>query len=132
MFNADPANLSGPVPKVMCDAAALVRAHGAFLGERQDELVNRLEAPYAPRIQREVRDALTAAGLSDRERVARLLEVADRLGLAVQPAPQPLPPIESDDIHLICWTVILPESPVPASDVIVRLRSACSSRDSRR
>ena len=37
----------------------------------------------------------------------RLL-LADHLGLIRHPAPQPLPPIDYDDIHLICWTIILP------------------------
>jgi superfamily II DNA or RNA helicase len=118
MFNADPANLSRPVPRVMRDAAAFVRAAGAFLGERQDELVARLEAPYAPRILREVRQALAAPGVAERERVEGLLEAADRLGLVVQPAPVPLPPIDADDIHLICWMVILPSSSPFVLDVM--------------
>ena len=48
MYNADPANLSRPVPKVMRDAAEIVRRHGAHLGDSQDHLVARLEAPYTP------------------------------------------------------------------------------------
>lgn len=110
MFNADPANLTRPVPKVMRDAASLVRAHGAHLGDEQDRLVARLEAPYASRIQRAVRDVLIGAGLTDRQKADRLLSLADHLGLAIQPAPQPLPQIDPDDIHLICWTAILPGS----------------------
>jgi hypothetical protein len=42
----------------MRDAADLVRAHGAHLGERQDDLIARLEAPYALGIQRAIRDLL--------------------------------------------------------------------------
>jgi hypothetical protein len=118
MFNADPANLSRPVPRVMRDAAALVRSAGAFLGESQDDLVARLEAPYASRILREIRSVLTSTGLSDRAQVAALLEAADRLGLVVQPAPQPLPAIDLDDIHLISWTVILPSSSPLLLDVM--------------
>jgi superfamily II DNA or RNA helicase len=110
MFNSDPLNLSRPVPKVMRDAAALVRSHGAFLGERQDDLVSRLEAPYASRVLREVRDALTSAGPSDRAQVAALLEAADRLGLVAQSAPDPLPSIQAEDIHLVCWIVIFPRN----------------------
>ena len=108
MFNADPANLTRPVPKVMRDAADLVRAHGAHLGDGQDRLIARLEAPYAPRIQRAVRDVMTSTGLADRQKADQLLSLADHLGLVVQPAPQPLPQIDPDDVHLICWTAILP------------------------
>jgi superfamily II DNA or RNA helicase len=108
MFNADPANLTRPVPKVMRDAADLVRAYGAHLGDRQDDLIARLEAPYAVRIQRAVRDLLNDGTLTEREKATRLLELADHLGLVRQPAPQPLPPIDPEDVHLICWNVILP------------------------
>ena len=79
----------------------------------QDDLVARLEAPYAPRIQRAVRDVLNDDALTDPDKASQLLELADHLGLVRQPAPQPLPPIEPDDIHLICWTVILPDYPSP-------------------
>jgi hypothetical protein len=50
---------------------------------------------------------LTAASQSDRARVSALFDAADRLGLVSQPAPEPLPSIDLDDIHL-GWTVILP------------------------
>jgi hypothetical protein len=112
MYNADPANLTRPVPKVMRDAADLIRAHGAHLADRQDDLIARLEAPYAPRIQRAVRDLLNDATLAEREKASQLLALADHLGLIRQPAPEPLPPIDPDDIHLICWTVILPAGAV--------------------
>jgi hypothetical protein len=114
MFNADPANLTRPVPRVMRDAADLIRAHGAQLGDRQDDLIARLEAPYAARIQRAIRDLLNDGTLTDRDKASQLLTLADHLGLVRQPTPQPLPAIDSDDIHLVCWTVILPGIGVPA------------------
>jgi superfamily II DNA or RNA helicase len=110
MFNADPANLTRPVPKVMRDAADLVRSYGAHLGDGQDRLIARLEAPYAPRIQRAVREVLTDTELTAQEKADRLLSLADYHGLVAQPAPQPLPQIDTDDVHLICWTVVLPAS----------------------
>jgi superfamily II DNA or RNA helicase len=108
MYNADPANLTRPVPKVMRDAADFVRTHGAHLAGRQDDLIARLEAPYAPRIQRAIRDLLNDGTRTDRDKASQLLMLADHLGLVRQPVPQPLPPIDLDDIHLVCWTVILP------------------------
>lgn len=109
MHNADPANLQPSVPKVMMAAAELVRQHGAHLGEQQDELVARLQAPYSQRILRAIREGLRHPG-TPRERVDHLAELADRLGLVRQPSPDPLPPITEDDIHLVCWIAILPES----------------------
>ena len=108
MYNADPANLTRPVPRVMRDAADLIRTHGAHLADRQDDLIARLEAPYAPRIQRAIRDLLNDGTLTERDKISQLIELADHLGLVRQPAPQPLPPIDLNDIHLICWTAILP------------------------
>lgn len=108
MFNADPANLAPVIPRALRDAAELVRSQGAFLGERQDELVARLEAPYAPRIQRDIRAVTTAEGPSAQDKVTQLQALADELGLTAQAAPDPLPPIEAEDIHLVCWLALMP------------------------
>lgn len=107
--NTDPANLSRPIPKVMRDAADIVRRHGMHLGDQQDALVTRLEAPYAPRIQRAIRAVVTDTSLTGRQRADSLLSLADQRGLVAQAAPEPLPSIDPDDIHLVCWTLILPE-----------------------
>ncbi|WP_093175914.1 helicase-related protein [Sinosporangium album] len=107
MRNADPANLQQPVPKVMREAADLVRRHGAYLGAQQDDLVSRLQAPYSPRILRAVRDGLAHPGAA-RQRVDHLAELADRLGLIRQPSPEPLPTITEDDIRLVCWLATVP------------------------
>ncbi|GAA2128858.1 hypothetical protein [Actinomadura napierensis] len=107
MHNTDPANLQRPVPKVMRDAAELVHQHGAHLGEQQDELVERLQAPYSPRILRTVRATMNQLG-SPHDRVDQVADLADRLGLVRQHAPHPLPPITSDDVHLVCWVAITP------------------------
>ena len=83
----------------MRDAADLVRASGAHLGDRQDALIERLEAPYAARIQRAIRDVLTDSSLDLTEssldkqtKPDRLLALADNLGLVRQAAPEPLRP----------------------------------------
>ncbi|MFJ1653259.1 helicase-related protein [Streptomyces sp. NPDC088337] len=110
-FQADPANFEPQVPKVMRDAAAFVREHGQLLGDDQDMLSARLDAPYAVRVQREVRNALTSTELSATGKVQALAELADRLGL-IPPEPPPLrPAIHLEDIHLMCWTAITPEYP---------------------
>lgn len=105
-FATDPANIVQPVPRIMREAADLVREKGSFLAERQDDLIERLEAPYALRVQRAVRDVLLRLEGSHRAKVEQLLAVADQFGLIHQPSPEPLPPITLDDIHLICWTAI--------------------------
>ncbi|WP_371784731.1 hypothetical protein [Streptosporangium subroseum] len=64
-------------------------------------------------------DRICAATLTepDRHTALRTLErllnatadLVDRLGLVLQTAPEPLPPITEDDIHLMCWIAIVPE-----------------------
>ncbi|RAY12987.1 helicase [Actinomadura craniellae] len=107
MHNADPANLTPQIPKAMRDAAELVRQHGAHLGADQDALIERLEAPYSPRIVRTIRNVLTEPS-AFHSTVNHLAELADRLGLTPQPSPEPLPAITEDDVHLVCWMAILP------------------------
>jgi hypothetical protein len=42
------------------------------------------------------------------DRVDQVADLADRLGPVRQRAPQPLPPITSDDVRLVCWVAITP------------------------
>ncbi|OKI21371.1 helicase [Nocardiopsis sp. TSRI0078] len=107
MRQTDPLNLSPKVPKAMRDASALVRDHGSFL-EKQEELARRLNAPYAPRIQREIRWTLADQHKTDKEKVRALHEFAESNGLTPPPRVQPLPPAEKEDIHLVCWIAITP------------------------
>lgn len=108
MYQTDPANLAAQVPRVMRDATTFVRDHGGFLGDLQDPLATRLNAPYALRIQREIRHALNAADTSEREKVSALQSLADLRGLTPPPAPPVLPVIDLGDIYLVCWTAITP------------------------
>ncbi|MFC8307710.1 helicase-related protein [Streptomyces olivaceus] len=107
MHNADPANLTPEVPKIMREAAQHVHKHGRHLGQDQDVLKSCLQAPYSPRILRSFRQVLHEPG-TDRRIVDRIAELADRLGLAPQAAPEPLPAITAEDVHLVCWLFLVP------------------------
>ncbi|MZD56575.1 SNF2-related protein [Streptomyces sp. SID5606] len=108
MLQTDPANLAPQVPKVMRDASALVRQHGVFLGDDQDTLAARLNAPYTLRVQQEVRHILIAANSSDADKIQALMALANQHGLTPPPPPPLRPVIDREDIHLVCWTVITP------------------------
>ncbi|HZI97208.1 MAG TPA: helicase-related protein, partial [Actinomycetales bacterium] len=107
MLRTDPRNIEPSVPAVMRRAARLVREHGQALGDRQPDVVLRLQQRFDQRVQREVRQIL-------REHERHPVDGAIALGRAVddlrlpRPEPvQPLPPIERDrDIHLVCWMLI--------------------------
>jgi hypothetical protein len=47
------------------------------------------------------------------QRAARILELVDELGLEPPPPPEPLPEINPDDVHLMCWMALVPRSPKP-------------------
>jgi hypothetical protein len=91
----------------MRDASELVQRYGGHLGDIQDELVERLQAPYSPQILRLIREVLTGGG-NERKRVDELARAADRLGLVRQLAPEPLPPITDEDVYLIAWMAVVP------------------------
>ena len=44
------------------------------------------------------------------ERSRMLIEEIERIGVEPYQAPDPLPPIEPDEIHLICWMAIEAEA----------------------
>jgi hypothetical protein len=106
-FLADPANLAPVVPTVMRRAALTVQEHATGVAiEDIDRAVEALEAPYADRILRLFR---TAMSIEDpRQRAARILELVDELGLEPPPPPEPLPEINPDDVHLMCWMTLVP------------------------
>ncbi|PRY35127.1 SNF2-related protein [Umezawaea tangerina] len=108
-LHTDPGRLSPPLPKVMRKAVEYVEGHGAFLGERQDDLASRLRAPYTNRVQRAVRGALAHDEHgTPQETVERIAAVADEYGLSIPEPPIPLPPANLEDVHLVCWTAIVP------------------------
>ncbi len=106
-FLADPANLAPVVPAVMRRAAQEVRDHAIGVDiEVIDRAVEALEAPYAERILRLFRSAMAIE--SDRERAKQILELVAELGLEPPPPPEPLPEINADDVHLVCWLALVP------------------------
>jgi hypothetical protein len=109
----DPANLQPSIPRALRDAAALVRAHppADTTQDAVDALIDALEAPHPQRVQRDLRAAMRTS-TSPREQAVAVAERVRQLGLHPAPAPDPLPVITADDIHLVCWLAI---SPMPAS-----------------
>lgn len=105
-YLADPANLAPVVPAVMRRAAQTVQDHAIGVAiEDIDRAVEALEAPYAERILKLFRNAMTVEDPA--ERATRVLELVDELGLEAPPATEPLPEINSDDVHLVCWLALV-------------------------
>lgn len=107
LWSTDPRNLQPEVPKVMRDAAELVRTNPPEDMDQAavDRLYDTLNAPYAERVRRQVRAVLNSTD-SPAGKVLALADVVERLALTPPPDPKPLPIIEESDIHLICWLTI--------------------------
>lgn len=106
-FLADPANIAPVVPAVMRRASQTVQEHTAAVQiEDLDRAVEALEAPYADRILRLFRLAMSID--DHQQRAKRILELVDELGLEPPPPPDPLPEIRDEDVHLVCWMALVP------------------------
>jgi len=108
----DPRMLQPKVPKTMRDAAELLRKHPpvGLTQEAVDKLIEAVEAPYAARIQRMFREAMRSKEDPARQ-AAAVARLAQELGLEPAPQPDPLPLIELDDVHLVCWMAIVAAEP---------------------
>ena len=107
----DPFNLQPAVPKAMRDAVELLRSHppGDLSQPELETLIDAVEAPYGVRIERAIREAMRSSEEPAEQAVA-VARTAKMLGLAPSPAPEPLPIIAIDDVHLVCWLAIVPPS----------------------
>ena len=108
---SDPRALAPQVPKAMRDAAELIRDQtpSGWTQEQSDALLNKLEDAYPERIQREIRGAMRSSD-DPVEQANAIAERVHLLGLEPSPPPKPLPPILDDDVHLICWLAIVPDT----------------------
>jgi hypothetical protein len=109
MWATDPRNLQPEVPKVMRDAAELVRTNPppAMDQAAVDRVYDTLNAPYAERVRKQIRAALTDSE-DAADKVAALIDVVERLALTPPAEPRPLPLIDDTDINIVCWMAIVP------------------------
>lgn len=69
-----------------------------------------IEAPWGVRIQRQFHAILNESRASNIEKSKKLLALITALGLQPYKAPEPLPPIQPEDIRAICWMALSAES----------------------
>lgn len=99
----DPANLQPRVRHSLKAAADQLRKEPPVAVDQAelDRLVESLEAPWGGRIERSISGSMD--GKSGQACSLAIIERIHTLGLQPYVPPAPLPPIEEDDIHLICW-----------------------------
>jgi len=71
--------------------------------EEADRLVDALEAPWGIRIEKGLRAVFTPESAEGDESTRRIADQVKGLGLQPWKAPEPLPPIDEDEVVLIVW-----------------------------
>lgn len=107
-YETDPANLQPRVPTLNRAVAEHIRQYQPT-GIDQQRLARCLEAVEAPcsiREQKLLRTVFEKDFPSADAKSLALMEEIERIGLEPFHAPEPLPPIQPEDVHLICWMAI--------------------------
>jgi hypothetical protein len=104
-FETDPANLQPKVSKLNRELASFLREHPArdATQERLERCLEAIEAPCAVREQNAMRAVYEQEFPSADAKARAIIEEVERLGLEPYQAPTPLPPIDREQVHLVCW-----------------------------
>ncbi|WP_298210007.1 SNF2-related protein [Ferrimicrobium sp.] len=106
-YLTNPNHLRPEIEKVFRDATEFVLADGAFLGyDEQARLAERLSGRWSAETKRAVRVVLNDEEFTPRDKVIKLLEVADAFGLEPTKPPEPLKQISRDDVRLVAWMAV--------------------------
>jgi hypothetical protein len=99
----DPVNLQPKVRPALFAAADQLRKYPPpnVLQDDLNRFIESIEAPWGIRIEKQIRDAHDSGTGSDAS--AAIAETVKRLGLEPFKAPDPLPPIDLEDVRLVCW-----------------------------
>ncbi len=106
-FATDPANLQPKVSPTLREAANHLRKFPppGLTQEKVDRLTDSIEAPWGKRYEKQIRDAMRSASGGTAASTA-IAEKVRELGLEPFKAPEPLPPIEENEVRLVCWMAI--------------------------
>jgi hypothetical protein len=108
----DPSTQFGAVPPVIRDAIRHLTRHGEHRNRDDiDAAVRVYSRGQASRVTAMVRTVMRDEDLTDKTRTDRLIELVDELGLAAPDSRPKRFAIEDNDVHLVAWMAIIPESP---------------------
>ncbi len=107
-FETDPANLQPKIRKLNREVAEFLRVNpvAGIDRARLDRCLDAVESPWPRREENLLRVAWERAFESKGERALHLLSVIEGIGAEPFHAPDPLPPISAEEIHLIAWMAI--------------------------
>lgn len=104
----DPANLQPSVPRVNREIASFLRAHQppAIDQLRLQRALEAIEAPCSRREQNLLRAVFTSPAHEGAGKAEALVKAIEEIGLEPYKSPEPLAPIEPEDVHLVAWMAI--------------------------
>jgi len=101
----DPNAMAGAIPTVFREAMQVVMTHGGHLGDRQLDVVRRLQTVPSAKARKAMRGALRASAMPA-EQIIGILRVLDEFGIQPAAKVEPLPTIDLNDIRLVAWTAV--------------------------
>ncbi|MDQ7014132.1 MAG: helicase-related protein [Planctomycetota bacterium] len=111
-FETDPANLQPKVSRFNRKLAEYLRANPPIDIEkiRLERCLEATEAPCPIREQRALREVFEQEFASQAARSRAIVLAVERLGLEPFHSPEPLPPINVEQVLLVCWLGLIEES----------------------
>ena len=111
MLETDPANTQPPIRPLNHRVAKFIRENRPFGSseERVRKALDILESPWPRREESILREWFDDAGEGPGEHVSTLIEWIIGTGLEPSVPPPLLPPIELEDVELVCWMGLQPD-----------------------
>jgi len=108
----DPQNVQPEIRKLFREVGEHLREHWPddMIEDKLRETVESVEAPWGRRYEKELREVYEDESLGPVEKSRRLVGKVEELGLQPFQAPDPLPPIEEDEVKLVCWMIVAPRN----------------------
>ena len=111
LYRTDPINLQPEIPKINREVANFLRENSPIGIQQEDiyQMLSCIEAPWPRRDSNQLRETWKMEFESNQEKSTALYNTIKEIGAEPYIAPQPLVPIELEDLTLICWMAILKE-----------------------
>lgn len=107
----DPRNIEPEIRKLFRDVAQHLREHPPHEISHDEliKIIESVEAPWGRRYERELREVYKQ-DIGPIKKSEKLIEKVKELGLQPFKAPEPLPPIDKEEVKLVCWLAIAPKN----------------------
>jgi len=112
MYETDPANLQPKIRTLNLKVAEFIQENppDEINQERLDYCTEAVQSPWSRRDENLLRIVWNNEYSSDKEKSLALIKKIENIGIEPYQAPDPLPLIEKDETHLICWLAIQSEA----------------------